>query len=180
MESNAETTPIHNENNSNSASTNTNNESRAYELRSRKIKTKTIQNDINHNNESQNGEEFYECNICWSCLAQWLNAQSRNPTCPVCKAGCGKDKVIPIYGRGKEEIDFRMDPSIPTRPAGQRPPPLRDPNRPVNYFFGNDTFHTGSMSISAGFGFMPFGIAFVKIFQQEQLKHPIKEHLYQN
>ncbi|KAG1466760.1 hypothetical protein G6F55_000272 [Rhizopus delemar] len=100
--------------------------------------------------------------FCWPCLAQWLNAQSRNPTCPVCKAGCGKDKVIPIYGRGKEEIDFRMDPSIPTRPAGQRPPPLRDPNRPVNYFFGNDTFHRGSMSISAGFGFMPFGIAFVK------------------
>jgi hypothetical protein len=63
MESNAETTPIHNENNSNSASTNTNNESRAYELRSRKIKTKTIQNDINYNNESPNGEEFYECNI---------------------------------------------------------------------------------------------------------------------
>lgn len=43
----------------------------------------------------------------WSCLAQWLNAQSRNPTCPVCKAGCGKDKVIPIYGRGKEEKDPR-------------------------------------------------------------------------
>lgn len=45
--------------------------------------------------------------ISWTCLAQWLNAQSRNPTCPVCKAGCGKDKVIPIYGRGKEEKDPR-------------------------------------------------------------------------
>ncbi|CAO3686570.1 unnamed protein product [Rhizopus stolonifer] len=100
-------------------------------------------------------EEFYECNICfdraihpvltlcghlfcWSCLAQWLHAQSRNPTCPVCKAGCGKNKVIPIYGRGKEEVDFRTDPSIPTRPVGQRPP-LSDPNQ-TNYFFGDISF----------------------------------------
>ncbi|KAI8098107.1 uncharacterized protein B0P05DRAFT_582470 [Gilbertella persicaria] len=132
--------------------------------------------------EDSNGGGFYECNICfdtaihpvltlcghlfcWSCLAQWLNAQSRNPTCPVCKAGCGKDKVIPIYGRGKEEKDPRTDPSIPTRPAGQRPPPLRDPNRPVTSFFGqpfgNNTFNRGGVSISAGFGFFPLGVTFV-------------------
>lgn len=104
----------------------------------------------------------------WSCLAQWLNAQSRNPTCPVCKAGCGKDKVIPIYGRGKEEKDPRNDPSIPTRPAGQRPPPLRDPNRPATSFFsqpfGNNAFNRGGMSISAGFGFFPLGVTFVSFF----------------
>ncbi|EPB90518.1 hypothetical protein HMPREF1544_02577, partial [Mucor circinelloides 1006PhL] len=102
--------------------------------------------------------------FCWSCLAQWLNAQSRNPTCPVCKAGCGKDKVIPIYGRGKEEKDPRNDPSIPTRPAGQRPPPIRDPNRPATSFFGqpfgNNAFNRGGMSISAGFGFFPLGVTF--------------------
>ncbi|KAI7893789.1 uncharacterized protein EV154DRAFT_132561 [Mucor mucedo] len=128
-----------------------------------------------------NGGGFYECNICfdtaihpvltlcghlfcWSCLAQWLNAQSRNPTCPVCKAGCGKDKVIPIYGRGKEEKDPRNDPSIPTRPAGQRPPPIRDPNRPATSFFsqpfGNNAFNGGGVSISAGFGFFPMGVRF--------------------
>ncbi|GAA5798515.1 hypothetical protein HPULCUR_003919 [Helicostylum pulchrum] len=128
-----------------------------------------------------NGGGFYECNICfdtaihpvltlcghlfcWSCLAQWLNAQSRNPTCPVCKAGCGKDKVIPIYGRGKEEKDPRNDPSIPTRPAGQRPAPIRDPNRPATSFFsqpfGNNAFNRGGISISAGFGFFPVGVTF--------------------
>ncbi|SAM00653.1 hypothetical protein [Absidia glauca] len=125
---------------------------------------------------------FYECNICfdtatypvltlcghlfcWSCLAQWLNAQSRNPTCPVCKAGCGKDKVIPIYGRGKEEKDPRNDPSIPTRPAGQRPPPLRDPNRPGTSFFGQNarggaTYNSRNVTFSGGIGLFPFGISF--------------------
>ncbi|ORX62191.1 hypothetical protein DM01DRAFT_1403880 [Hesseltinella vesiculosa] len=123
---------------------------------------------------------FYECNICfdtashpvltlcghlfcWSCLAQWLNAQARNPTCPVCKAGCGKDKVIPIYGRGKEEKDPRNDPSIPTRPAGQRPPPLRDPNRPNTSFFGQNMrsgYHSRNVNFAGGIGFFPFGISF--------------------
>ncbi|KAL0091427.1 hypothetical protein J3Q64DRAFT_1723595 [Phycomyces blakesleeanus] len=128
-----------------------------------------------------NGGGFYECNICfdtatypvltlcghlfcWSCLGQWLNQQSRNPTCPVCKAGCDREKVIPIYGRGKEEKDPRNDPSIPTRPAGQRPPPLRDPNMPSHSFFGQPLrgrgFNTGNVAITAGVGFFPFGIAF--------------------
>ena len=40
----------------------------------------------------------------WSCLAQWLD---RSLTCPVCKAGCDKEKAIPVYGRGKEEKDPR-------------------------------------------------------------------------
>lgn len=43
----------------------------------------------------------------WACLHQWLEAQHQNPTCPVCKAGCAQDKVIPIYGRGKEQLDPR-------------------------------------------------------------------------
>lgn len=45
----------------------------------------------------------------WSCLHQWLEAQHQNPTCPVCKAGCAQDKVIPIYGRGKEQLDPRYE-----------------------------------------------------------------------
>ncbi|KAG0765760.1 hypothetical protein G6F57_004295 [Rhizopus arrhizus] len=182
MESNAENFSVIDNNTTNETSTTTSidNEPKEYELRNRKTNSATVTTAAS-NDESHNGNEFYECNICfdtamhpvltlcghlfcWSCLAQWLNAQSRNPTCPVCKAGCGKDKVIPIYGRGKEEIDFRTDPSIPTRPAGQRPPPLRDPNRPANYFFnqpfGNSAFHRGGMSISAGFGMMPLGVTF--------------------
>ncbi|ORZ08442.1 hypothetical protein BCR42DRAFT_425145 [Absidia repens] len=132
-----------------------------------------------HNTNSDDG--FYECNICfdtatypvltlcghlfcWSCLGQWLNAQSRNPTCPVCKAGCGKDKVIPIYGRGREEKDPRNDPSIPTRPAGQRPPPLRDPNRPGTTFFGQNprggTYNSRNVTFTGGIGLFPLGISF--------------------
>ncbi|ORX72711.1 RING/U-box [Linderina pennispora] len=45
--------------------------------------------------------------FCWSCLVQWLD---RSATCPVCKAGCDKDK---------------------------RPPP---PQRQPNQFFGFDPF----------------------------------------
>lgn len=102
-------------------------------------------------NPSGGGDEF-SCNICfdtasnpvltmcghlfcWSCLVQWLE---RSGTCPVCKSGCDKDKVIPVYGRGKEEKDPRIaNPNLPNRPAGQRaPPPARQPNQ----FFGFDPF----------------------------------------
>ena len=62
-------------------------------------------------------------------------------------------------------LDYRNDPSIPTRPAGQRPPPLRDPNRPATSFFGqpfgHSTFNRNGVSISAGFGFFPLGVTFV-------------------
>ena len=36
----------------------------------------------------------------WPCLHQWLETRRSRQTCPVCKAGISKDKVIPIYGRG--------------------------------------------------------------------------------
>ncbi|KAI8058149.1 hypothetical protein BDF22DRAFT_664174 [Syncephalis plumigaleata] len=69
-------------------------------------------------------DDYYSCNICfdaaiepvltlcghlycWPCLHQWLDAQRLNPLCPVCKAGCGSDKVIPVYGRGREATDPR-------------------------------------------------------------------------
>ncbi|KAL1915500.1 uncharacterized protein VTP21DRAFT_6624 [Calcarisporiella thermophila] len=116
----------------------------------------------------------YECNICfdtatnpvitlcghlfcWPCLHQWLDAQSRNPLCPVCKAGCEKEKVIPIYGRGKDSKDPRSE-NIPNRPPGQRPTPRRDPNQPASPFF--DTTFSGininpHFTVAAGFGLFP-------------------------
>ncbi|SAM00904.1 hypothetical protein [Absidia glauca] len=80
---------------------------------------------------------FYDCNICfdtaicpvltlcghlfcWVCLSRWLDQQSINPTCPMCKGECPQNKTIPIYGRGQEEVDPRCDASIPSRPSGQR------------------------------------------------------------
>jgi len=129
-------------------------------------------NDINTSGNSE-----YECNICfdtayspvltlcghlfcWPCLHQWLEAQSQNPLCPVCKAGCGQDKVIPIYGRGKEAKDPRKNSDIPNRPAGQRPQPQRDPNQPGAQFFSGSSFHSNAFgahfSISASTIFPSF------------------------
>ncbi|KAG0282360.1 hypothetical protein BGZ96_000573 [Linnemannia gamsii] len=94
--------------------------------------------------------------FCWACLHQWLEAQHLNPTCPVCKAGCAQDKVIPIYGRGKEQLDPRS--TTPKRPAGQRPEPLRNPNQ-TGFALG-----TGQVTFSGNmlppFMFTPFGIQY--------------------
>ncbi|KAJ1658050.1 hypothetical protein IWQ61_002637 [Dispira simplex] len=106
---------------------------------------------------------------CWPCLHQWLEAQAQNPLCPVCKAGCEKDKVIPVYGRGKEPKDPRLtDPSVPNRPSGQRPEPRIPPRHgnntnPFASVFENGLFggpgfynvHLGGahpVAISAGLG----------------------------
>ncbi|KAJ1644112.1 hypothetical protein J3B02_003847 [Coemansia erecta] len=112
--------------------------------------------------------------FCWSCLVQWLE---RSATCPVCKAGCDKDKVIPVYGRGKEEKDPRLNTNIPNRPAGQRPPP--PPPRQANQFFGFDpfavpgSFHTMGMARArtpgggtvfvGGLGFIPALMGFYSL-----------------
>ncbi|KAJ1731935.1 hypothetical protein LPJ61_002289, partial [Coemansia biformis] len=104
--------------------------------------------------------------FCWSCLVQWLE---RSATCPVCKAGCDKEKVIPVYGRGKEEKDPRLNANMPNRPAGRRPP--APPPRQANQFFGFDpfgvpgSFHGVGMGVGrgggggavfvGGFGFLP-------------------------
>ena len=70
---------------------------------------------------------------CWPCLYRWLQVQNHCRTCPVCKAGVDRDKVIPIYGRGGNE-DPRSkskdvaELEVPSRPAGQRPAPvMRNP-----------------------------------------------------
>jgi E3 ubiquitin-protein ligase RNF5 len=72
-------------------------------------------------------------------------------------------------------VDYldREDPTIPSRPAGQRPAPLRDPNAP--HFFGGrpmrgTTYSTGNFAISAGFGVFPglFGVTFVSAFHPFQ------------
>lgn len=79
---------------------------------------------------------------CWSCLYRWLQVQSHCRTCPVCKAGVDRDKVIPIYGRGGNEdprgkLKDANEIQVPSRPAGQRPAavvrnPLLQPNINVN------------------------------------------------
>ncbi|CAN0110706.1 unnamed protein product [Ectocarpus sp. 6 AP-2014] len=67
-------------------------------------------------------DSWFECNIClegvkepvvtrcghlfcWPCLYRWLNTNQTE--CPVCKAGVTAINVIPLYGRGTDNIDPR-------------------------------------------------------------------------
>lgn len=111
----------------------------------------------------------YECNICletandpvvsmcghlfcWPCLHQWLETRRQRQTCPVCKAGISKDKVIPIYGRGNPNPQDPRE-KLPPRPPGQRTEPEGSGAFP-NFGFGGD----GGFQFSFGIGAFPFGI----------------------
>ena len=87
---------------------------------------------------------------------QWLE---QSPSCPVCKAGASKDKLVPIYGRSSEG-NITEDPreTIPERPAGQRPDPV-PPRHPFENLF-QPQFTQGAFSFSAGF--TPFGFQMVR------------------
>ena len=52
--------------------------------------------------------------FCWPCLHQWLETRPQRQICPVCKAGIGRDKVVPLYGRDGDQKDPREKP-IPPR-----------------------------------------------------------------
>ncbi|KAH6584193.1 hypothetical protein BASA61_001933 [Batrachochytrium salamandrivorans] len=97
--------------------------------------------------------------FCWSCLHQWLSSRlPASNTCPVCKAGVEKEKVIPIYVRGREPKDPREDSQLPNRPSGQRTEPVS--NNPWDF---TGLFNAGRGNIGnvhLGFGLMPFGIQF--------------------
>ncbi|XAR61804.1 Ubiquitin--protein ligase [Bertholletia excelsa] len=102
-----------------------------------------------NNNDAGN----FECNICfdlaqdpivtlcghlfcWPCLYKWLHIHSHSRECPVCKALVEEDKLVPLYGRGKNATDPRSRSipgiNIPNRPAGQRPETAPPPD--TNHF----------------------------------------------
>ncbi|KAK4055112.1 hypothetical protein OIV83_000392 [Microbotryomycetes sp. JL201] len=91
---------------------------------------------------------------CWSCLHSWFSTpQSSGPTCPVCKAITGADKVIPIYGAGQQEVDPRQKLKVvPPRPraevAGPRTGTVVQGAPP----FGRVTFQAGVFPLP-GLGF---------------------------
>ncbi|XP_010429331.1 PREDICTED: E3 ubiquitin-protein ligase RNF185-like [Camelina sativa] len=103
--------------------------------------TSTSSYSDNNNGANDQGGDF-ECNICfeiaqdpivtlcghlfcWPCLYRWLHHHSHSQECPVCKAVVQDDKLVPLYGRGKNQTDPRSKRypgmRIPNRPAGQRP-----------------------------------------------------------
>ena len=61
--------------------------------------------------------------FCWPCLATWLETRPQRQICPVCKAGIGRDRVIPVYGCSNTEQKDPRDKPLPPRPRGQRPEP---------------------------------------------------------
>ena len=46
--------------------------------------------------------------FCWPCIHQWLETRAQNPTCPVCKSGISREKLVPIYGRNSPQTDPRF------------------------------------------------------------------------
>ena len=61
-------------------------------------------------------------------------------TCPVCKSGISKEKVIPIFTKDKtDDPTKKNNQNIPNRPGGQRSEP--QPNR--NYGNGGGLFGMG-------------------------------------
>eukprot|EP01126_Amoeba_proteus_P049471 TRINITY_DN578_c0_g1_i4.p1 TRINITY_DN578_c0_g1~~TRINITY_DN578_c0_g1_i4.p1 ORF type:complete len:119 (+),score=9.45 TRINITY_DN578_c0_g1_i4:266-622(+) len=67
--------------------------------------------------------------------------------CPVCKAALGKDKLIPIYGRGGDNKDPRE--TTPARPPGQRSEPV------PRYTQWSPYFSAWHSQVSFGYPFGP-------------------------
>jgi len=117
--------------------------------------------------DNSNTNAVFECNIClhvareavismcghlfcWPCLHTWLETRPSRQICPVCKAGIGKDKVIPLYGRDDANPKDPREKPVPPRPKGQRPEPETT---------GWSTFGGwgNGFQMSFGIGAFPFG-----------------------
>lgn len=114
----------------------------------------------------------------WSCLHRWLQSHRRAQLCPVCKAGCSKEQVIPIYGRGKEAKDPRLNEDIPQRPQAQRPAPQpTNPFDPASFFF-NNPFNNQNNNNVFQFHFFPGFIPSIFAFNFAQTQDNNTGRLY--
>lgn len=132
------------------------------EVPSRSPLRPSTSNDYNANNGDAGD---FECNICfdlaqdpivtlcghlfcWPCLYKWLHIHSHSQECPVCKALIEEQKLVPLYGRGKNSTDPRSKSipgvEIPHRPAGQRPETAPPPDR--------NAFGQHGIGLMGGFG----------------------------
>uniref|UniRef100_A0A1J3CKF9 E3 ubiquitin-protein ligase RMA n=1 Tax=Noccaea caerulescens TaxID=107243 RepID=A0A1J3CKF9_NOCCA len=129
------------------------------------------------NNGSNDQDHDFECNICfelaqdpivtlcghlfcWPCLYRWLHHHSHSQECPVCKALVQDEKLVPLYGRGKNQTDPRTKRypgmRIPNRPSGQRPE-TASPSHPHPPQGGGDAAASNFFNYGIGLmgGFMP-------------------------
>jgi len=51
----------------------------------------------------------YAIMCSWACVYKWMRTSPANPLCPACKACLSEDRIIPLYGRGRPEVDPRKD-----------------------------------------------------------------------
>lgn len=125
--------------------------------------------------DESNSNAAFECNICldvardavismcghlfcWPCLHTWLETRPNRQICPVCKAGIGKDKVVPLYGRDDSNPKDPREKPVPPRPKGQRPEPESTGGSTFGGFggFGGGGGGNG-FQMSFGIGAFPFG-----------------------
>ncbi|OWM91239.1 E3 ubiquitin-protein ligase RMA1H1-like isoform X2 [Punica granatum] len=115
--------------------------------------------------EPENCKGCFDCNIClefaqepvvtlcghlycWPCIYKWLHVQSLSlamdepPQCPVCKAGISHTAMVPLYGRGRPELEGKgltqLGTAIPPRPAASNTycltsPPTRSAAQQLPY-----------------------------------------------
>ncbi|MCO5563756.1 hypothetical protein L7F22_017403 [Adiantum nelumboides] len=113
--------------------------------------------------------------FCWSCLHQWITIHSVLEECPVCKT-CVKDKIIPLYGRGKTGFTPESNTEMHNIDRPRRPSPhlnlpsvSRLPHRTGSHQYAHQQRHAqenygfgGSYLSSSGgaFGLFPalFGV----------------------
>jgi len=93
--------------------------------------------------------------FCWSCISQWLDMPGGN-ACPVCKAGLKKENMVPIYGKGGDNVDPR---ERPARPNAQRPERENNYNG-FHHFNDGFSFSFGPAVFSTVLGMQGFGTGF--------------------
>ncbi|KAL8487930.1 hypothetical protein ACS0TY_024283 [Phlomoides rotata] len=142
------------------------------ESTSRHPPSPSFSSSVNDNGDAGN----FECNICfdlaqdpivtlcghlfcWPCLYKWLHIHSHSQECPVCKALIEEEKLVPLYGRGKNSTDPRSKSAprmeIPHRPTGQRPETAPPPDPHANANANANAFMHQGHGFNVGFG--PFG-----------------------
>jgi len=135
--------------------------------------TSGVNTEQKSNDEESSANAAFECNICldvardavismcghlfcWPCLHTWLETRPNRQICPVCKAGIGKDKVVPLYGRDDANPKDPRDKPVPPRPKGQRPEPESTGGSTFGGFGGFGGGGNG-FQMSFGIGAFPFG-----------------------
>lgn len=101
---------------------------------------------------------------------------ANTPECPVCKAIVEEDKLVPLYGRGKDRVDPRSKNTpgadIPQRPTGQRPATAQQADANNNFanghanpwFMGMGGAGAGVPLANARWGNYAFSAAFGGLF----------------